>query len=60
MMIVFCNGDVSEDLQSAFTANEVVPDTVKVAPKKILNVNSMGKLFFKKHDFFLLKHNLFN
>lgn len=39
MLTVFCQCDMSADLQKVFTENEIIPDTLNTAPKKILNVD---------------------
>lgn len=38
MMIAYCNGEVSSDVQKAFVESEIIPDTLKAAPTKILSV----------------------
>lgn len=41
MMAAACSCVTSLDLQKAFTEHEVIPDIMKVAPKKILQVSSI-------------------
>ncbi|XP_031628685.1 protein D3-like [Contarinia nasturtii] len=39
MMTIYCNCDMSSDLEKSFIENEIIPDTLKTAPKKILSVS---------------------
>lgn len=44
MLTVFCQCDMSADLQKVFTENEIIPDALNTAPKKILNVDIIKNL----------------
>lgn len=48
IMTMFCNCDVSSDIEKSFTENEIIPDTLKTAPKKLLSV-SIGNKQKKKY-----------
>lgn len=38
-MAALCNSFASAEVEKAFTDNEIIPDTLNVAPKKLLNVS---------------------
>lgn len=49
IMAVFSDSYVS-DVEEAFISNEIVPDTVRIAPKHIVNVSiHIGHLSANKH-----------
>lgn len=57
MMIVnLVNCDKSSDIEKAFIDNEIIPDVLKIAPNKILNVRLMKskmKIIVKRYSTFV-------
>lgn len=43
--VVGCNSYIPLDVEKSFIENEIVPDVIKTAPKKIINVSSCASDF---------------
>ena len=44
VLIALCNGEMASEVESAFKKSGIVPDSLTVAPKKLVEVNLFEKM----------------